>query len=186
MIAGALELHDEFYSQMNGLLSELVARHGCMLVLDLHSYNHRRGGSNTPPADPRDNPDINVGTGTMDRRRWAPVIDRFVHELCSAPVEGRRLDVRENVRFRGGYFPHWIHNAFPRSACALSVEVKKFYMDEWRGTPDFTAIEAVGNALSRAAAGALEELRLRRQPGERVDHRNSPLTRTSAAATSQP
>ena len=44
---------------------------------------------------------VNVGTGTLDRQPWIPVVDAFM-EAMSAPVipaTGRRLDVRENVRF---------------------------------------------------------------------------------------
>jgi hypothetical protein len=47
------------------------------VVFDLHTYNHRREGPDTPPAEEVGNPEVNLGTGTMDRRKWAPIIDRF-------------------------------------------------------------------------------------------------------------
>ena len=40
----------------------------------------------------------------------------------------------------------------------LSVEVKKFFMDEWTGVPDETLVDAVGSALQAAQAGVVEEL----------------------------
>jgi hypothetical protein len=96
------------------------------VVYDVHTYNHRRLGPQAPDADPRYNPEINLGTGMLDRNRWAPVLERFLADLREFDFLGRRLDVRENVRFRGGYFSHWVHQTFPRSACVLSIEVKKF------------------------------------------------------------
>jgi hypothetical protein len=41
----------------------------------------------------------------------------------------------------------------------LSVEVKKFFMDEWTGELDSSVHTAVGDALTYAAGGLLEELR---------------------------
>src|SRR5690606_11172722 len=64
----SLAIHDAFYDRMGDLLAGLIRRFGHIVVLDLHSYNHRRP---TPDAiaDPETNPDINVGTGNMDRTR---------------------------------------------------------------------------------------------------------------------
>jgi hypothetical protein len=94
----------------------------------------------------------------MDRRRWAPLVDRFVAELGDFDFLGRRLDVRENVRFQGGQFSRWIHQTFPESVCSLAVEVKKFFMDEWTGEIDSAQHAAAGAALGAAAIGVFEEL----------------------------
>jgi hypothetical protein len=40
----------------------------------------------------------------------------------------------------------------------LSVEVKKFFMNEWTGEVDRELLEAVGEALSSTVPGVLEEL----------------------------
>ena len=71
---------------------------------------------------------------------------------------GRNLDVRENVKFFGGHLPAWIHQNFPRTVCALAIEVKKFFMDEWTGQLDADKHQAIGQALAQAAAGAASEL----------------------------
>ena len=154
----SLDDYDAFYAAVFDLLSEVRARHGCFVVLDLHSYNHRREGPAAPPAPPEENPEINVGTGTMDRGRWRPVVERFLDDLRRFERRGRRLDVRENVRFRGGYFPRWIHETFPESGCALAIEVKKFFMDEWTGEPDRAQLQFVREALDATMPGILEEL----------------------------
>jgi len=157
-IGRSLSVYDAFYDEMRGLLHRLVQRYGRVVVLDLHSYNHRREGTDGPVADPRENPEINIGTGTMDRARWAPLVDRFIVELRNFDFLGRRLDVRENVRFRGGHFPTWIHSEFPQSVCVLSVEVKKFFMNEWTGEPDRLQVKTITRALKSTVWGIHEEL----------------------------
>jgi hypothetical protein len=94
----------------------------------------------------------------MDRWRWTRLVDRFIDDLRQFDFIGRSLDVRENVRFQGGYFPRWVHETFPHSGCALAVEVKKFFMDEWTGTPEMELHHAVGRALESATPGLLDEL----------------------------
>ena len=155
----SLAEYDAFYELLAELYDDLVARHGRFLVLDLHSYNHRRDGPDAPPSDPRGNPQINVGTGTLqDRDRWAHLVDRFIGDLRAQEFPGGRLDVRENVRFRGGHCARWTHERYPESACVLSVEVRKFFMDEWTGEPDVVLLRAVRDALGAATSGATEEL----------------------------
>jgi N-formylglutamate amidohydrolase len=155
----SLAEYDAFYEAMYRLMRDLEERYGRFLVFDLHSYNHRRNGPYNVPADVVENPDINVGTGTMERKRWAPIVDRFIEGLRSFDFLGRRLDVRENVRFRGGNFARWIHRTFPTTGCALAIEVKKFFMDEWTGKPDRQQLDAVRKALESTVSGVLEELR---------------------------
>jgi N-formylglutamate deformylase len=100
-IESSRRLYDEFYVELGRRLDTLAHR-GRFVVLDLHSYNHRRDGAAEPPASDETNPEVNVGTGALDRARWRRVVDRFIETLAAQEVRGRRLDVRENVRFRGG------------------------------------------------------------------------------------
>jgi N-formylglutamate deformylase len=158
VIERSLAQYQAFYRHVHFLLEGLVERFGQVVVFDLHTYNYRRSGADAPPADPQQNPDVNVGTGTMDRRRWAPLVDRFIAELADFDFFGRRLDVRENVRFQGGHFSRWIHQTFPHAVCSLAVEVKKFFMDEWTGDADPQQCDAAREALGAAAVGVLEEL----------------------------
>jgi N-formylglutamate amidohydrolase len=139
--------YETFYLEMYKLLYDFEQKYGHFIVFDLHSYNHRRNGPEAPPQDPDLNPEINVGTGTMDRDYWAPVVESFISTLREFDFQGRKLDVRENIRFRGGHFPQWVHKNFPGSGCALAIEVKKFFMDEWTGNPDFELIHGIGEAL---------------------------------------
>jgi len=129
------------------------------VVLDLHTYNHRREGPVGPVADPAANPEVNVGTGTLrDREKWDGLIRRFVGDLRAFDFGGRQLDVRENVRFRGGHFPRWVHGMFEGAGCCLAIEVKKFFMDEWSGTVDEVQWKLVREALASTLPGLRESL----------------------------
>ena len=157
VIAETLSLYDRFYSELSDLLEEVRRQWGAFVVLDLHSYNHRRAGPDQPPADPQRNPDINVGTVGADRSVFGPLIDRFIDDLRGFEVAGRPLDVRENINFRGGHLVRWVGAHFP-TACPLAIEVKKIYMDELTGSLDEGAWKDVHRALEAAAAGCRQLL----------------------------
>jgi hypothetical protein len=159
LVARSLVQYDAFYEATYALLKTIEQRHGHFVVFDLHTYNHRREGPTGPEADPELNPQVNIGTGTMQRERWAPLVDRFMRDLHSYDYMGRHLDVRENVKFRGGQFSQWVHENFPASGCSLAIEFKKFFMDEWTGKPDPAQVEAIGDALRSTVPGVLKELR---------------------------
>lgn len=167
VVERSLAGYDAFYEMLSRVYGTLADRHGRFVVFDLHSYNHRRGGPDGPPADAAENPQVNVGTGTLgDRAAWAPVIDRFMHDLSAFDYPGGALDVRENVKFRGGNCGRWAHEVFPHSACVLSVELKKFFMDEWAGKVDERHLRAIAAALRSTVPGVLEELG--KLPGSRA------------------
>ena len=154
----SLAQYDAFYDGMRSLLEETVSQHGYVVVFDLHSYNHRRQGPCAPPADADRNPQVNIGTGTMNRQRWAGVVDTFIDALREYDFPGGKLDVRENVKFFGGNWPRWIHEAFPDTGVAIAIEFKKFFMDEWTGEGDDGVIAAIGAALNStvpAVVGAM-------------------------------
>jgi N-formylglutamate deformylase len=145
--------HDRFYAMVRALMDELLEKWGCVLVLDIHSYNHRRDGADADPAPQHRNPDIDLGVTTLDARRWGRVVDRFTEVLRDATVGGRRLDVRENVRYEGGgYFPEWLYATYGERVCAISLEYKKIYMDEWTAQADIGVVEAFRASLQEAVA----------------------------------
>jgi hypothetical protein len=160
VVVRSLAQYDAFYAEVKQVFTDLEQRFGRFVVFDLHSYNHRREGPDGPPADPIKNPEINIGTGTMNRERWAPLVDRFMADLQKFDFLGRHLDVRENIKFRGGHFARWTHHTFPKSGCVLAIEFKKFFMDEWTGEPDQTHLETIRRALQSTMPGILETLEL--------------------------
>ncbi|HEX2139274.1 MAG TPA: N-formylglutamate amidohydrolase [Woeseiaceae bacterium] len=158
VIERSLEEYDRFYRELRGFFDALTAEWHSVLVLDLHSYNHRRAGPDAPAENLVNNPEINIGTGTMDRDRWAGLIECFTAALRNQPFDGRPLDVRENVKFKGRHFPEWLHRNYPEQVCVLSLEFKKFFMDEWRGTADIAALEELRVALQNATDTTRPEL----------------------------
>ena len=153
VVERSLAGYDAFYTALADQLDVLAAR-GAFVVLDLHSYNHRRDGFPAPPAE---NPELNVGTATLDRRRWHRVVDGFIDEMRAQRVAQRTLDVRENVRFGGAHLVQWVEERYPDTGCALALEFKKNFMDEWTGEPDDDHIAELGRAI-RAMIPRLEDL----------------------------
>lgn len=159
LIGHSLQEYDAFYNELNLLLTKLASHHKRFVIFDVHTYNYRRQGPGGPPADPLQNPEVNVGTGTLNRRLFGGVVDRFIKDLRSFDYLGRHLDVRENVKFTGRQLARWIHDKFPGSACVLSIDFKKFFMDEWTGEADEEQLKAIREALQSTLPGILEELK---------------------------
>ena len=74
-----------------------VAERGPFVLYDVHSYNHRRDGADEPEAPGEDNPEVNVGTGSLDRDRWGDVVDTFIDD-AGGHGDGRRRDRRARER----------------------------------------------------------------------------------------
>jgi hypothetical protein len=159
LVARSLALHDRFYEGMRALLDGLVRDHGHFVLLDVHSYNHRRDGVTAPPTDPARAPEINLGTFSMPPGRWEHLLRAVEDTVRGFDFRGRRLDIRRDVAFQGkGELARFVHAHYPKTGCAIALEVKKFYMDEWTGVPhrgDITALQRLFAALVPALAVAL-------------------------------
>lgn len=150
-IEASLRTHDAYYDMLLPFLKEIERQFGRFVVLDIHSYNHRRNGPTARPTPPEQAPDINIGTSSMDRGRWAPVVDALTAHFRSHTINGSPLDVRENVAFQGkGEQTRFIHEHFPKTGCAIAVEFKKFFMDEWTGEPDTGVLDQLRQIVATA------------------------------------
>lgn len=143
----SLEVHRAFYEALAARLDELAER-GPFVVFDVHSYNHRRDGADQPASPQEENPDVNVGTGSLDRERWGDVVDVFNSTLAAQELSDGPLDVRENVRFKGANLARWVHERYPDKGICLALEFKKSFMDEWTGQPDAARIAELSQALA--------------------------------------
>jgi N-formylglutamate amidohydrolase len=157
-VACSRRLYDDFYAELGRRLDVLATR-GPFVVLDLHSYNHRRDGADAPPAPADVNPEVNVGTGSVDRDRFGALVDRFMGDLGRREVAGHQIDVRENVRFRGGELSRWVNQRYDARGCALAIEFKKVFMDEWTGAVDEHHLDELRHALAMVVPGMIEVLR---------------------------
>ena len=153
----SLEIYDRFYDELGALCDELVETHGYVLVLDLHSYNHRRRGPDKPVDDPELNPEINLGTESIDEA-WGPLVQRFAETMRELPYFDDVLDVRENVKFKGGQMTRWVNERYGDRGLSIAVEMKKIYIDEWTGVLDEASTAQIGRVLEIAAESARQTL----------------------------
>jgi len=159
VVAESRRYHRAFYTMLADLLDRVAEAHGRFVVLDVHSYNHRRNGPGGPEMPQAEAPDINIGTHSMPRERWAFLLDPLLEAMGGFDFLGRRLDVRENVAFQGrGELARFVHSRYPETGCAIALEFKKFYMDEWTGEPDRTALPAMRGFIRRTADACRELL----------------------------
>jgi hypothetical protein len=144
LVERSLDLHGAYYRMLGQMLDEVSAAHPRFVLIDVHSYNHRRDGPGTEATSQADAPDVNIGTFSMPREHWAFVIDPLIEAMQGFDFNGRRLDVRENVAFQGkGEQTRFVHQRYPQVGCAIALEFKKFFMDEWSGEPDPAELEAM-------------------------------------------
>ncbi len=144
-VAALMEGYDRFYEDMAMLIQSTIARFGKFVVLDIHSYNHRRDDP-VEEANVSENPEINIGT-LHNRAAWKPLGHRLVRFLAHHQWQGRFLDVRENVKFKGGGFSEWINHHYGDYGCVLSIEFKKTFMDEWTGRVDVNHLRHIRGML---------------------------------------
>lgn len=154
-VEASLRIHDQFYEEMAKRLDELAAT-GPFVVLDIHSYNHRHDGPDAAPAGIEGNPDVNVGTGALDRTLWRGLVDGFMLDFQSRlpPTS----TIAENVRFKGGYFSTWVDDRYVERGCCLALEFKKTFMNEWTGEADPARIAAIRSALADTIPALVTEL----------------------------
>ena len=160
LVADSLAIHAAYYRMLGALLDDMAEEHGRFVLIDAHSYNHRRDGPNATAMPQEEAPDINIGTFSMPRSDWAFLLDPLIEEMSRFDFNGRRLDVRENVAFQGkGEQTRFVHDRYPGKGCAIALEFKKFFMDEWTGEPDLAELKAMRDFITRSVEVATELLR---------------------------
>ncbi|MBA3668774.1 MAG: N-formylglutamate amidohydrolase [Sphingomonas sp.] len=152
LIDRSLEIHSAYYRMLGAMLDGIAADHERFVVIDVHSYNHRRDGADGAPTDPAKAPDINIGTFSMPRDEWAFLMNPLIEAMRGFDFNGRQLDVRENIAFQGkGEQTRFIHDRYPGQGCAIALEFKKFFMDEWSGQPDPLELDAMRRLITFTA-----------------------------------
>ena len=163
----SLRLHRQFYDQVARCVDEMIEAHGRILVLDVHSYNHRRAGRDAEPDDPQLSPDIDLGATTLDKDIFGGLLERFGDALRSHPLNGRTLEVGTNIRWKdGGHFPEWLHAKYGDAACVITLEYKKVFMDEWGRSADILALQDLREGFLAAVDEARDWLAEHPAPGQ--------------------
>ncbi|MGK6352364.1 N-formylglutamate amidohydrolase [Parapedobacter sp. DT-150] len=156
LVTQLLEEYDRFYAAVEQLLQRTIAVFGAFVVLDIHSYNHRREHP-TKAAKVSEHPEINVGT-VHNHEKWKPLCRCMVGFLAHHRILGRFPDVRENVVFKGGAFAEWINRHYGEYGCVLSLEFKKTFMDEWTGRLDINHLRDIQSVLNGCIPFLLDKL----------------------------
>lgn len=154
----SLKLYDDFYSRIKTKIDFLIARHGNLLLLDIHSYNHQREGEGKF-AELSKNPDIDLGLTTCDKEKFKDSIKALTDVFKEGKINGKEISVDENVRYPGGgYFPEWVYSLYKEHICCVTLEVKKIYIDEWTGAIDLAAVEELRDLIQKAVFEAKKVL----------------------------
>src|SRR5690606_9247813 len=115
------------------LIQRTIDDHGYFVVFDIHSYNCKRSGP-LEEVDHEANPQINLGT-IYNHPKWRPLIQYFMTSIQNQTHLSQSIDIRENVKFKGGYLSKFINEKFGEKGCVLSIEFRKDFMNEWTGLP---------------------------------------------------
>ena len=130
--------HKNIYQEIEELIQETIDRHGYFVVYDIHSYNAKRKDAKEE-VDTKSNPQINLGTAYTDPK-WRPLIDQLTAFISKENLYEGPIDIRENIKFKGGYLSQLISKKFGAYGCVLSFEFRKDFMDEWTGAPDLPRV----------------------------------------------
>ena len=140
----AYEKYEIFYFELISAIYKFLQTYDRIIILDIHSYNHRRNGKLANFDDNSENPEIIIGTNHYQElgSSWKAIIDDFESVLKEQAFVGvfpnrsnssPYLDVRQNVKFSGGYLSRFINQKFKGNVCCISIEFQKFWMNEWTG-----------------------------------------------------
>ena len=123
--------HRSVYYSIERHISTTIKKFGFFIVLDIHSYNAKR--DNPKESVDKDlNPQINLGT-YYNADKWRDFIDNFSNDLKKLTLNNEEIDVRENVKFKGGNLAQHLLKLYGELGCVISIEFRKDFMDEWTG-----------------------------------------------------
>lgn len=149
LLSSLYQQHTELYSLIEQQLEYTLKKFGYFEVLDIHSYNACR----THPADRIDeqhHPQINLGT-YYNHPKWKNHALEILDFSKSQNLYGDPIDIRENIKFKGGNLAQHLINCFGDQGCIWSIEFRKDFMDEWTGTAYPERIKACRQLLCRIA-----------------------------------
>ena len=138
----SLRKYDLFYATLDAIIDKQLRLFDRLLIWDIHSYNHRRQGAGAE-FDPGElNPEIIIGTNNYQfiSAEWRPLVDKIQQLFIQQQFEGdfsnratreSHLDVRQNVKFPGGFMSQYINHKYTGRVCCLAIEFKKIWMNEW-------------------------------------------------------
>lgn len=124
------ESYDRVYQKIVQQIQNTIDRYGYFVIYDIHSYNALRAGPKTI-VDEINNPQINIGT-SHNNSKWRELTTLLL-DVFSNSKDGQTYDVRENIKFKGGFLSSYLNEQFGDKGCVFSIEFRKDFMNEWTG-----------------------------------------------------
>jgi hypothetical protein len=156
----SIRKHREFHELLELVCRFLLQQNRHALLFDLHAYCYQRDGRQAWHQDER--PEINIGTGPVNREVFEPAIACFKSNLRRTRIKGQTLRISENEIFFGGYLSRHLSRIYHERLLVLAIEYKKIFMDELTGElyPDIldTLIRDFTLAVDRAVETCLTVL----------------------------
>lgn len=137
--------HQSLYRTIESHLERTIQQFGYFVALDVHSYNCKREHTDNPINIETD-PQINIGTAYI-APQWRMLTDLLVTFMRTQTLYNEDIDVRENIKFKGGNFGRHLNGLFADKGCVWSIEFRKDFMDEWTGEPYIHRIAACKQLL---------------------------------------
>lgn len=137
--------HQALYRTVDSHLERSIQDFGYFIALDIHSYNCKREHPDCAINTATD-PQINIGTEYISPK-WRQLTDHLVDFMRSQTLYNEEIDVRENIKFKGGNFGRHLNHRFGDTGCVWSIEFRKDFMDEWTGEPYIHRIAACKQLL---------------------------------------
>ena len=126
--------HSAFYQTIESHLERTIQKYGYFVVLDIHSYNCRRQATDQS-IDELADPQINLGTAYI-HPKWREQTDLLIAFIRSQSLYDMDIDIRENIKFKGGNLSQHLNRLYGEKGCVWSIEFRKDFMDEWTGEPN--------------------------------------------------
>ena len=145
IIQNLYEEHNLIYKQIEELIQHTIHKFGYFVLYDIHSYNCKRDGP-LQPINKIADPEINLGTKYIDSR-WNELIQKLIACISQDKLGNEPIDIRENIKFKGGYLNQTINKLYGDKGCVISFEFRKDFMDEWTATPDLQRVTACKQVL---------------------------------------
>ena len=121
----------EFHELLDLVMAYILKRNDHAVLFDLHSFCYQRNKRMAWWEDTR--PEINLGTRSINRKHFTPMIDQFLEGVSGIILDGHSLRVAENKVFPGGYLTRKFACSHNLQVLVLAIEYKKIFMDEWTG-----------------------------------------------------
>jgi len=143
-----LQKYREFHELLEMVIDHILGYSRIAILFDVHSYCYQRERKTEWWKDER--PEINLGTKSIHRQHFAPLIDAFLERLSRTRVDRHQIRVAENAIFPGGYLTRKYAGSHPESVLVLAIEYKKIFMNEWTGELHTEILSTLVRDLVRA------------------------------------